>query len=227
MSFRRCVLGLALGSAVFWPVAGQAQSPRPIIESCIKPGTAGMHPFPPYPIISVRTGEQGLVGMLVTIRRDGTVADVNLMKSSGYDRMDRAAMDFLKAHWLWPAFDTSCPDTVTMQVNFNWILPFSMESASGKAVTMGPADYPPAALAAKEQSSAQVTGTLMPDGTVTGLSLTVSSGYPDLDAETLKIAQDQIRKIVMAPIGSDGKPVAVPAQLTVHWTLAPQAAAPR
>jgi protein TonB len=48
---------------------------------------------PPYPERSRQMGEQGLVEVKVTVGQDGQVLDVILAKSSGYVRLDAAAMD--------------------------------------------------------------------------------------------------------------------------------------
>jgi protein TonB len=48
---------------------------------------------PVYPAISRRMGEEGVVNLLVLVGPDGSVLDVKVEKSSGYARLDQAALD--------------------------------------------------------------------------------------------------------------------------------------
>ncbi len=50
------------------------------------------NPKPAYPLISKRMGEQGIVQLRVYVNADGSVAKLDLKRSSGHARLDRAAM---------------------------------------------------------------------------------------------------------------------------------------
>jgi protein TonB len=50
------------------------------------------NPKPPYPPISRRLGEQGKVLLRVLIGVDGQPKKAEIRKSSGFDRLDQAAM---------------------------------------------------------------------------------------------------------------------------------------
>jgi len=54
------------------------------------------NPAPNYPPASRELGEQGRVLLRAMINIDGTVAQVVLRKSSGFDRLDQAALDTVK-----------------------------------------------------------------------------------------------------------------------------------
>ncbi|MCX8084835.1 MAG: TonB family protein [Calditerrivibrio sp.] len=49
-----------------------------------------------YPSESVLKGEQGTVRIKFSILKDGTITNINLVSSSGYSALDRAAVDALK-----------------------------------------------------------------------------------------------------------------------------------
>ena len=53
------------------------------------------NPAPVYPTISKRLGEQGKVIVRVLIGKDGLPQRAELKRSSGYDRLDRAALDYV------------------------------------------------------------------------------------------------------------------------------------
>lgn len=54
------------------------------------------NPAPVYPAISRRLGEQGRVLFDVYILPDGTVGEIRLKHSSGYSRLDDAALDAVR-----------------------------------------------------------------------------------------------------------------------------------
>jgi protein TonB len=54
---------------------------------------------PPYPAVSKRLGEQGRVVVNVYVLADGRIGDVQLIKSSGYQRLDAAALEHVRRDW--------------------------------------------------------------------------------------------------------------------------------
>ena len=56
----------------------------------------GTHASVPYPIDSLKAREQGTVMLLVLVGVDGKVEDIRIEKSSGYARLDRAALNTVK-----------------------------------------------------------------------------------------------------------------------------------
>jgi protein TonB len=62
---------------------------------------AGSHTTPPYPPLSRRLGEEGKVGLRILIAPDGRVSNVEIAHSSGIQRLDDAARDWVRANWLY------------------------------------------------------------------------------------------------------------------------------
>ncbi|MCL2872848.1 MAG: TonB family protein [Betaproteobacteria bacterium] len=56
------------------------------------------NPKPSYPVLSRRLREQGVVKLRVQVTAEGTAGEVALHASSGYERLDKAALDAVK-HW--------------------------------------------------------------------------------------------------------------------------------
>jgi protein TonB len=54
---------------------------------------------PDYPSTSARLGEEGATGLKLLINADGRVADVELVTSSGSNRLDEAAIKHAKRNW--------------------------------------------------------------------------------------------------------------------------------
>lgn len=77
------------------PVAPEPATP------VIPPRSDAAHlsnPVPVYPVISRRLGEQGRVLLDVYILADGSVGELRLRRSSGYPRLDEAALAAVR-HW--------------------------------------------------------------------------------------------------------------------------------
>jgi protein TonB len=55
---------------------------------------------PKYPLESRRRREQGTLVLAVTLGPDGEVAGVSISQSSGFDRLDKAALDAVR-RWRW------------------------------------------------------------------------------------------------------------------------------
>ena len=55
---------------------------------------------PRYPVESRKKREEGVVTLSVTVGADGMVADIAVAKSSGFERLDKAALDAVR-HWRW------------------------------------------------------------------------------------------------------------------------------
>jgi protein TonB len=60
---------------------------------------ASTHTIPLYPPLSRRLGETGKVSLTLTIGEDGSVVDAKVEHSSGSQRLDEAAEEWVKAHW--------------------------------------------------------------------------------------------------------------------------------
>lgn len=84
-----------------------ALTPQPEVEEKEEPPKFGVaylnNPAPEYPRIAKRAGEQGRVLLKVLVNVDGTPGAVELAKSSGYERLDIAALTAVKQWRFEPA----------------------------------------------------------------------------------------------------------------------------
>lgn len=55
---------------------------------------------PRYPVEARRKREEGVVVLLILLGIDGTVAEISIARSSGHDRLDRAALSAVR-QWRW------------------------------------------------------------------------------------------------------------------------------
>ena len=78
---------------------------------------------PEYPPVSRRLGEQGTAVIEVLVGVDGRVLDAKLLQSSGYDRLDQAALAGAKANCRFiPGTVDGKPQTMWFTFKFNWKL---------------------------------------------------------------------------------------------------------
>lgn len=82
---------------------------------------AATRTIPPYPLTDVRLGHEGTVTLKLTIDGDGIVTNAVVMRSSGSDTLDAAAVSWVKARWRYkPAMEngSSVPSTSMAAVKF-------------------------------------------------------------------------------------------------------------
>ncbi|HXZ02030.1 MAG TPA: TonB family protein [Stellaceae bacterium] len=78
---------------------------------------------PDYPPTSRRLGEQGSLILQVLVDVDGRVIDEKLLQSSGYDRLDQAALDGVKGNYRFlPGTVDGKPQQMWYTFKFTWKL---------------------------------------------------------------------------------------------------------
>ncbi len=80
------------------------------------------NPKPPYPPISRRLNEQGKSIIRVQIGIDGLPQKAEIAKSSGYDRLDQAAMATVMRWRYVPGKRNGVPEEMWFNVPINWVL---------------------------------------------------------------------------------------------------------
>jgi protein TonB len=83
------------------PPAPVAEAPKPAPPAPTPPRPANYlnNPKPPYPALSKRLGEEGTVRLNILVNSDGSVARLELARSSGHPRLDRSAMETVQSSW--------------------------------------------------------------------------------------------------------------------------------
>ena len=74
-----------------------------------------------YPLESVIESEEGTVGLKIFLFEDGTMRDAVVEKSSGFWRLDDAAIDYVKEKWKYAGKkgDDVMPTEVRVNVTFD------------------------------------------------------------------------------------------------------------
>lgn len=94
----------------------------PLVLPRIDPAS-GSAPSVRYPPVSRRLGEQGEVLLRLHVREDGRIGDVQVLRSSGHPRLDRAAADAARRWRLLPA----SRDGVPVALWHEWPVSFRLE----------------------------------------------------------------------------------------------------
>ncbi|QTW17399.1 energy transducer TonB [Comamonas kerstersii] len=80
------------------------------------------NPRPSYPSISRRMGEQGRVMLRVLVNTDGRAEQIELKESSGFDRLDKAAIAAVKKWRFVPGKRNGVPEAMWNIVPINFVL---------------------------------------------------------------------------------------------------------
>jgi protein TonB len=107
-------------------VSGQAEAevPKTVLSEQSSganvPPSFVSRPLPRYPADLLLQGIEGTTHLLVTIGRDGRVLDARLYRSSGYDAMDRSALEAVRRWTFTPARRGNTPivKRVIVPINF-------------------------------------------------------------------------------------------------------------
>lgn len=80
------------------------------------------NPKPAYPPMSRRLGEQGKVVLRVLIGTDGTAQQAEIRQSSGYERLDQAALETVRRWRYVPGKRGGVPEAMWFNVPINFVL---------------------------------------------------------------------------------------------------------
>lgn len=86
-------------------------------------GISSTHTTPDYPVQSRALGEKGVVLLAITVDELGRVSAAQVTRSSGFPRLDAAAVSWMTAHWRYrPAMQNGKPIVVKTQATVTFKL---------------------------------------------------------------------------------------------------------
>lgn len=190
-------------------------------DACYRSGGAlvpkgATHTSPPYPPQSRVLGESGKTLMRVFIGKDGVPVDVKVEKSSGYNRLDDAAVSWVKNTWRWMPPNTECLVVNTL-VQSEWaatatdLAPYDVDLR----LVASESDYPADARAKKEEGVTELQVLLSEIGAVQSAHIAKSSGYSDLDAK----AGEVVKNLAYKTATVSGKPARSVVLIKFVWSL--------
>ena len=89
------------------------------VPSAPSPTPQDLRGYKHYPASSLLQGEEGTVALRISLTEQGKVSDAVVVKSSGFPRLDDAAVQYVKADWRYdPAENEQMPAVVQTNVTF-------------------------------------------------------------------------------------------------------------
>lgn len=105
------------------PATAQAADPAPARIELPDSGAAYLdNPRPPYPALSRRLGEQGRVVLRVWVEADGRPGRIELRSGSGFERLDRAALQTVQRWRFLPGKKAGVPEAMWVEVPLQFVL---------------------------------------------------------------------------------------------------------
>ena len=93
-------------------------TPKECTPKDIRPPKELRRPSVQYPPASQNDGEEGTVTLLLAVQTDGSISDIRIARSSGYQRLDAAAVRSLRQAKFQPATCHGKPIAVRIHQSF-------------------------------------------------------------------------------------------------------------
>jgi TonB family protein len=166
---------------------------------------------------SFLAGEEGVVGLRVLVRQDGSVGEVQIATSSGFSKLDESAQNAVQDWRYLPATLNGTAVDTWIQVNVVWALQtlrFDLSPAQTKNMTTY---YPRASVGALETGNTAVRFLVGTDGKVLKAVIDKPSGHPRLDAATIEMVKSGFH---FSPVTlENGAQIGAWYRLEVDWKL--------
>ena len=100
--------------------ACQTTAPKECTRKDIVPPKELRRPSVQYPPASQDNGDEGTVTLLLAVQTDGSISDIRIARSSGYQRLDAAAVRSLRRAKFQPATCHGKPIAVRIHQSFTF-----------------------------------------------------------------------------------------------------------
>lgn len=107
------------------PATPAVAPPAPPVAAIEKPSSDAAYlrnPPPAYPLQSVRLGEQGEVVLHVFIETDGRASQAEILRSSGFERLDQVALQTVRRWRYVPGKRAGVPEAMWTTVPLSFVL---------------------------------------------------------------------------------------------------------
>lgn len=108
--------------AVTAPPAPLAPPPPPVVQLPSSSADYLNNPKPAYPPLSRRLGEQGKVVVRVFIETNGTASRAEVQQTSGFERLDRTAVETVLRWRYVPGKRAGVPEAMWFNIPINFVL---------------------------------------------------------------------------------------------------------
>jgi len=134
-------------------------------------------------------GEEGIVGLRVLVRQDGSVGDARVVAPSGSMRLDQAAQEVVKDWRYEPATMNGAPVEASVPVEIVWALETLRFDIPPQMARNLPSYYPTDSARRLEQGVSVVRFLTAPDGSVANAFIDRPSGRARLDEAAVNMVK--------------------------------------
>lgn len=197
--------GLTHGTALAQQPADLSAAPMVISTAILDWNSC---PRPTYPPEALNAMEQGTTVLRYVVRTDRTLVEPLVERSSGYERLDRAAVDAFSKCRGTPAFVNGLPVTSYTRINFNWKTPEKPRAVLTMDAKCRAPSYPDEALREEKQGVTKLRFLVNDRGYASQVEVLESSGSDALDTSVMsalvacrfKPAVDAAGQAVISPV---------------------------
>src|SRR5688572_3461615 len=162
-------------------------------------------------------GEEGIVGLRIQVRPDGSVGDAQVVTSSGSMRLDQAAQEAVKDWRYQPATLNGAAVEASVPVEIIWALETLRFEIPEQMAKNLPSYYPLDAARQLEQGVSVVRFLTAPDGSVAKAFIDRPSGHARLDEAAVNMVRTGWK---LAPgTSTTGEPIGGWFRVNVAWRL--------
>jgi TonB family protein len=163
---------------------------------------------------SSRNGESGTTELLILVNPDGTVADMKVATSSGFDDLDASTIAAFRKCRFIPLQKKSSPVAAWLPLTHVWENAPSDPEPDKEAPCAKPV-YPRMSLRYDEEGKVTLRFRIGEDGAIMESQIVRSSGFPLLDNAAL----DALQKCRYKPGMQKGKPIQATYTMQYVWVL--------
>jgi TonB family protein len=201
-----------------WPIFGDphqmCKTTKTLLDKAVRQAAglpeppsdiASTPPTIPYPPISLRLHEQGTTTLTVGMDPAGSPTEVALNQSSGVERLDNAAIAYVKDH-----YRRQKSDGQTSATKMTVIVVWRIDPADA-ILTMREADFPPGAVQRREAGETAIQISLGNGRALKHLKVIHSSGHTDLDGKAVEIIRAKLAAMTSIKAGTQA--------VLIRWAL--------
>jgi len=183
-----------------------------------------------YPALSKKKGEEGLSVVRIEVDADGVVRATQLVSTSGFARLDEAALASFSGAQMIPATINGEPVSTWANIPVAWNLaghgtyrPHKVNDAEiqvpiilkGYRLKVGPNDYPSESRVTRQEGECTVRSLIDKSGAATELSVIKSTGFATLDQACVQA----IRQAPFMSAHEAGEAIGASAIINIRWRL--------
>lgn len=170
-----------------------------------------------YPEADFAAGTEGTTMLSVHLMKDGAVKNPRVVRSSGHEELDQAAIACLTGMRIAPLSHNGAALEVDVDAEMDWRFSDAIRPTIPAPSSLGSSSpcHPPQTGSMKYEGDVLLSFVVAKDGTVKDVAVARSSGHPEFEAASITCVA--ARRYSLAT--RDGHPVEYDRQIAIHWSV--------